>query len=396
LEKTKWLLNNMEKVYVHASYLISSLGFGIQENSTKLFKGESGSELILDPKYYPEPFFASKIDHSRFASAFEKLFPFSENKYPFFEELLLFVIQNSINQFPIDIESEETLLIISSTKGNIDLLAANKKSKWEDDRVFLWKSAQIIQDFFKLKNKVVVISNACISGVEAIAIGSRLIRDGSYKNVIVAGADILSEFVVAGFQSFQSLSAELCRPYDKDRVGLNLGEAAGALILTSLEQSSAIEVLGAGVSNDANHISGPSRTGDGLFIAIQSAIKESNIEAKDIDFISGHGTATIYNDEMESKAFKIAGLENTPVNSLKGYWGHTLGAAGLIESIAAIETMKENRLIKTLGYENHGVSAAINVIQESHSLPIRSVLKTASGFGGANAAIIFKKDEQDG
>ena len=386
----------MKKVYTHASYLISSLGFGVQENAAKLFAGKSGSTLITDKQYYPEPFFGSEIDHKRFQTVFDNLFPDTQTNYPFFEQLLLFVIQQSLKKYSIDLKSEETLLIISSTKGNIDLLAAEEKGKWEKDRVFLWKSAKIIQDFFELKNKVIVLSNACISGVEAIGIGSRLIREGSYKNIIVAGADILSEFVVAGFQSFQSLSPELCRPYDEARVGLNLGEAAGAIILSSDEDTSDIEVLGSGVSNDANHISGPSRTGDGLYLAIQSAINESEINPEAIDFISGHGTATSYNDEMESKAFQLAGLEKTPVNSLKGYWGHTLGAAGLIESIAAMETMKENHLIKTLGYEKHGVSIPIDVIAESRSKTVNTVLKTASGFGGANAAIIFKKTKSNG
>ena len=385
----------MKRVFVHGSYLISSLGFGIKENSTKLFAGKSGSELILDKKYYPKTFFASKIDNKRFNKVFKDLFPDIKNSYTFFEQLLIFVIQQSLKKYPIDLKSEETLLIVSSTKGNIDLLAKNEKSKWEENRVFLWKSAQIIKDFFGIQNKAIVISNACISGVEAIGIGSRMIREGSYKNIIVAGADILSEFVVAGFQSFQSLSSEPCRPYDANRTGLNLGEAAGVVILTSEEKKSDIEVLGSGISNDANHISGPSRTGDGLYFAIKSAINESSIKVKDIDFISGHGTATNYNDEMESKAFQLAGLENTPINSLKGYWGHTLGAAGLIESIAAIETMKNNRLIKTLGYDKHGVSTPINVVKDNQSLPIKTVLKTASGFGGANAAIIFQKTENN-
>ena len=372
--------------------MISSLGFGIEESMTKLFEGKSGSRLIDDKSLYHEPFFASKIDNIRFEKNFENLFPQIQNKYTFFEQLLLFVIQKSLYQFPIDCKSDETLLIISSTKGNIDLLSENHKSKWEKERVFLWKSAQIIQDFFELKNEVAVLSNACISGVEAISIGSRLIRSGKYKNVIVAGADILSEFVIAGFQSFQSLSPEICKAFDRDRNGLNLGEAAASVILTTDAFPSDIEILGSGVSNDANHISGPSRTGDGLFLAIQSALIESKISSKEIDFISAHGTATVFNDEMEAKAFQLAGLEHAPVNSLKGYWGHTLGAAGLIESIASIESMKENRLIETLGYENHGVSVEIKITNICVKHSMNKILKTASGFGGTNAAIIFQKN----
>lgn len=383
----------MKEVFVHGEYMISSLGVGMSETREKLFAGESGSMLISDPTLYPDAFFGSQIDKKRFNDTFEALYPEAAKNYTYFEKLLIFVIQNSLNSYRFNYRDEDTLLIISSTKGNIDLLHPSEKKKWENDRVFLWKSAQKIQDYFKLANPVQAISNACISGIEAIAIGSRFIRSNTYKNVIVAGADILSEFVVSGFQSFQSLSTELCRPFDKDRVGLNLGEAAGALVLNENPgETKSIQVLGAGISNDANHISGPSRTGDGLFLAIKSAMEEFETKASDINFISAHGTATNYNDEMESKALKLAGLENVAVNSLKGYWGHTLGAAGLIESIATLESMKANTLIKTLGYSHHGVSVPLPVITETRSHNIQTALKTASGFGGANAAVIFKKN----
>lgn len=384
----------MKEVFVHGSYLISSLGFGIQENMDKLYNAQSGSALIHDHKYYPEAFFGSKIDHLRFANEFENQFPNLLTEYTFFEKLLLFVVQKSIQNLQFSIDLKNTLLIISSTKGNIDLLAETERGKWENERVFLWKSAEYIQEFFKLENKVLVISNACISGVEAISVGSRLIRTGKFKHVIVAGADILSEFVVSGFQSFQSLSLEQCKPFDSGRSGLNLGEAAAALVLSCSENTSPIQVLGSATSNDANHISGPSRNGDGLFLAIQSALDESEITADKVDLISAHGTATDYNDEMESKALSLANLESVPVNSLKGFWGHTLGAAGLIESIVSIESMKENKLLKTLGYENHGVSKNISVVSQSKTHKIDTFLKTASGFGGTNAAIIFQKHKQ--
>ncbi len=379
------------KVYVHAPYLISSLGLGLKENRDKLFEGKSGSLLIQDKTLYPKTFFASKINRQIFDLAFANLFPKLKDNYPFFEQILIFAIQQSINQYPKDLKGKDTLLILSSTKGNVSLLEPAQKVVWEADRVFLWKSAEIIQRFFGLKNRVVVLSNACISGIEAISIGSRLIRHGRMKNVIVAGADILSEFIVSGFQSFQSMSPELCRPYDEERKGLNLGEAAGALILSAEKEDDLIQVLGSGVSNDANHISGPSRTGDGLYLAIKSAMEESGLTADAIDYISGHGTATNYNDEMEGKAFQLASLENTPLNSLKAYWGHTLGAAGLIESIAAMESMKANILIPSLAYSKHGVSVPLNIIEKKQHQKIDTVLKTASGFGGANAAIIFKK-----
>ena len=179
-----------------------------------------------------------------------------------------------------------------------------------------------------------MVSNACTSGVLAIITGARLIRAGLFDNVVINGTDILSEFVLSGFNSFKSLSTGPCRPFDKTRDGLSLGEGSGTIILTAnpyLSNNSVHIVAGEGFStNDANHISGPSRTGEGLFLAINRLMKKTNVS---IDYISAHGTATPFNDEMESIAITRAGLQSVPVNGFKGYWGHTLGAAGIIESI---------------------------------------------------------------
>lgn len=226
--------------------------------------------------------------------------------------------------------------------------------------------------------------------------GSRLIQSGQYENVIVAGGDILSGFVVSGFQSFKSLSTTPCKPFDVSRDGLSLGEGFGTMILTSNPQqisgSDKIIVAGSSSSNDANHISGPSRTGEGLYISINNALKEAkSLSVENIDYISAHGTGTVYNDEMESIAISRTGLENVPVNSLKGYWGHTLGAAGIIESIATISSMKENLLYNTKGFKNSGVSKNINIINKLEKANINNCLKIASGFGGCNAGIIFAK-----
>ncbi len=147
--------------------------------------------------------------------------------------------------------------------------------------------------------------------------------------------------------------------------------------------------VGEGFStNDANHISGPSRTGEGLYLAISRVLKRSQAA---IDFISAHGTATPYNDEMESMAITRTGLQNVPVNSFKGYWGHTLGAAGVIESIMGIYSLRNGILFSTKGFSEPGVSNPLNIISKSESREINNCLKIASGFGGCNAAILFQK-----
>jgi len=185
-------------------------------------------------------------------------------------------------------------------------------------------------------------------------------------------------------------AGEPCRPFDAARDGISLGEAAATVILSAEKSSDSIQLKGGAVTNDANHISGPSRTGHELALAILRALKQSNVEPEEIDFISAHGTATRYNDEMEAKAFHLAGLQEKPVNSLKGYYGHTLGAAGLLESIITIHSMKENILIPTLGFTSPGTELPVNIVKSFTSATLKRTLKTASGFGGCNAAIILE------
>ena len=246
-----------------------------------------------------------------------------------------------------------------------------------------------ISEYFQAGNRVEVISNACISGVSALVVAKRWIESGKYKKVIVAGGDILSHFITSGFLSFRSIGSERCRPYDARRDGLNLGEACGAILLSSEGNDTDIILSGGAISNDANHISGPSRTGDGLYFAIRQAMEEAAVLAEDVSFMNTHGTATVYNDEMESKAIHLAGLETVPVHSLKSYFGHTLGASGVIESIICIHELKENVLFGTLGYEKPGVSMPILVQADHQEIPMKHCIKTASGFGGCNAAIVL-------
>ena len=150
-------------------------------------------------------------------------------------------------------------------------------------------------------------------------------------------------------------------------------------------------VSGAATSNDANHISGPSRTGEELSFAIKNALVEAGLTPADIGYISAHGTATPYNDEMEARAISLSGLSQVPVNSFKGYWGHTLGAAGIIESVAAVQSLRHNLLISSAGFADCGVSVPINIIKRNEALPLNACLKTASGFGGCNAAALYQK-----
>jgi 3-oxoacyl-[acyl-carrier-protein] synthase-1 len=228
----------------------------------------------------------------------------------------------------------------------------------------------------------------------SLIVARRLISIGQFDYAVVVGADVLSRFVVSGFESLHALSPEKCRPFDAQRKGINLGECAAGVVLGTDEDSTVgprIYIAGGGLSNDANHISGPSRTGEELALAIAQALEESGKKAEEIDFISAHGTATLYNDEMEAKAIHIVNMEEKPLNSLKGYFGHTLGAAGVLETILSAESLRQNQLLATAGFARIGVSQPVNVIRESARHPMDTCLKLASGFGGCNAAIVLHK-----
>jgi len=377
----------MTEIFVSSDNIVSPVGLTTAENFSQLKLDVSGIKLHDDKRMSDQPFQAALFtDENSFNNNT------AQQHYTKFENLLIASISDALANSHIDATGKRTVLIISSTKGNISLLETEKPSGSLNKRISLSTSAKLVADHFKFYNQPVIVSNACISGMLALLTGMRLIQSGQYDHAVVAGADVVSKFVLSGFQSFQAISPLPCRPFDAARSGINLGEAAGTVIITSdKDLSSGIKLMGGSVSNDANHISGPSRTGEELNIAVSKALQAAALTAADIDFISAHGTATVFNDEMEAKAITLAGLQSVPVNSLKGYYGHTLGAAGLIESIISFQSLKENMVIPTRGFENMGVTEPVNICSALFHSNMINCLKTASGFGGCNAAMVFGK-----
>ncbi len=372
----------MQKITIAGSNIVSSLGFTTEENFNNVLNGQSG--LKFQTKDAPPPL--SQIDTEIFQEHTGRL-GLSE-KLTRFEKLCILSIKDAVSQSSIDMTSEDCLIILATTKGNIGLLESkNERSK----SLHLWESAGKIAAYFHASNKPLVISNACVSSVLAQVVAMRMLKAKQYKNIVVCGADLVTDFIITGFQSFKALSPQPCKPFDLNRNGLSLGEGAGTMVFSS-ENSDAlfggVSCLAGASSNDANHISGPSRTGDGLANAILSTLNHVNIQP---GFISAHGTATPYNDEMEAKAITLAGLQEVPVNSLKSFFGHTLGAAGIIETIITLSAMENSKAIGTLGHVEYGVSEKINLISKTCDLQYNSFLKIASGFGGCNAAILYSK-----
>jgi 3-oxoacyl-[acyl-carrier-protein] synthase-1 len=369
----------MKRSWIVSDAVISPLGKSTATNFEKIQKGISGITAVNDTRYSTTAFYAAAMtdalrstdDSSRFEALCEASIRAATWK-----------------GFPFD----RALMILSTTKGNISFLEEGRQN---NPRIRLPQLAAYLSQKFGFADTRIV-SNACISGVLAIIVAKRLLDLGHYDHAVVVGADTLSRFIVSGFQSLQAISDEPCRPFDIKRKGITLGECSAAIVITSNPEALAIEdpsleLLGGSVTNDANHISGPSRSGNELAHAVSVALEQASLSTADIDFISAHGTATLYNDEMEAKAFNLAGMQEVPLNSLKGYFGHTLGAAGVVETIMCGQSLLRNELIATMGFESSGVTQPLNVIAVKDSRPLKTCLKTASGFGGCNAALIIQK-----
>jgi 3-oxoacyl-[acyl-carrier-protein] synthase-1 len=375
-------------IFTSYNNIISPLGFSTQENYQAVSNSIVGVKKIKLP-FSQDEFCVAKISDDKIQEHLSKIK--QAETHTKLEQLSILSIQDVINQSGINPKDNRTLLIYSTTKGNIDILE-NAYKNIDSKRVYLSAFAKHLQSYFQLAHTPVVLSNACISGILAIIIAKRFIEQGAYDNVLVCGGDILSEFTISGFKSFNALSNEPSKPFDANRVGINLGEAVSTILVTNKKELATpynTQIVSGASANDANHISGPSRTGDGLFLCLTETLK--NNSTTEIGFISAHGTATPFNDEMESIAFDRAKLNTIPVNSLKGYYGHTLGAAGVLETILSLESMKHQRLIKSEGYETKGVSGDITMIESHQNKTFSSFIKTASGFGGCNAAALFRK-----
>ncbi|MBP6624832.1 MAG: beta-ketoacyl synthase [Chitinophagaceae bacterium] len=367
-------------IFIGSSAIISSIGEGSYANFDLLKQGVSGIQFIDDPLYVKDTLPLAKIK-DEFMSAWKARYQTASR----FDSMLLACLDQFKQTCDLDLSLPEVQIILSTTKGNIELL----EDAGNQHQLPLTYSASLIKQHTNNPNEVLIVSNACISGISATVIGRRLIQSGEYKHVLIVGADVLTKFVISGFSAFHALSKSPCKPFDLNRQGVTLGEAAACLLLSCAVKSSVI-ISGGCISNDANHISGPSKTGEELAYCITKSLDEAQLKATDVDFISAHGTATPYNDEMESKAFELSQLSHAPVFSLKGNYGHTLGAAGVLEIAIASMCLTEETLLASKGYDELGVSGKITMSRNTVSKNLRVAVKTGSGFGGCNAAVVLE------
>lgn len=361
--------------YIIADNIISPLGETSEENYLSVKAGRSGIRAYEPGACnIPEGFYASLL--------FED-----------FETLALRSAQKAIANARLELKGKRTAFILSSTKGNIE------------ENISLADSAQRIASLLGIDSKPIVVCNACISGLSALILGNRLIDSGLYDAAIVCGCDTPRQFILSGFQSLKALSPEPCRPFDMERMGLNLGEAAATLILSKNPIQGNSWRMGDGfIRNDAFHISTPSKTADGLYLSLQRTLesftKEISSTCKQIDmkehlaFINAHGTATLFNDQMESVAIGRAGLSDLPANAYKSFWGHTMGAAGILETIISMKAIDDDTILGTRGFSELGVSGKMNICAENRPTDKKGFIKMLSGFGGCNATIWAAKSPE--
>ena len=371
-----------------AHNIISPLGMTTAENYAAVKEGRSMLKRYEGLWRLPEPFTASLMEREKVEEAFAPLA--NGAKYTFFEKMIILSASRAIAEAKIDAASDRVLFILSTTKGNVFLLDQNETG-FPQERVLLGYAAKQMTDFFHNPNTTIVVSNACISGVCAQIQAMRELESGRFDYVVTVGADVQSAFIVSGFQSFKALSVDPCKPFDANRTGLNLGDAAATIIYTRKDKvtdNDWVACRGA-IRNDANHISGPSRTGEGSYRALKVALGE--VSPDKIAFINTHGTATLYNDEMESFAIERAGLSKVPVNGLKGYYGHTMGAAGIMETILSMQAIDDHNILATRGYDTMGVTHPLVLSNQNEPTEKRAFIKLLSGFGGCNAALLFAK-----
>ena len=304
--------------------------------------------------------------------------------FTFFESIVIRSIQKAMEK--IDISLADSCLILSTTKADIESLGV-----LPDESILPGHTAQRIAQYLGFINAPIVVCNACISGVSALITAARLIDLGIYTNVVICGCDILGKFIVSGFDSLKALSPDECKPFDEERIGLNLGDAAATIVLS--KEIGKWHICRGEICNDAYHITTPSPKGIGLGTALQRILKNGK---EDLAFINLHGTATMYNDQMEWKALERSHLTDVPANALKGYFGHTMGAAGVMECIISMLSADDGVILGTRGFHASGVSGVINMSSHNRSSDKNAFVKLISGFGGCNAAVFFTgKAEED-
>ncbi len=253
---------------------------------------------------------------------------------------------------------------------------------------------QIAQEL-GIKDYITTISTACSSAANAIMLGARMIKAGILDRAVVGGTDSLSAFTINGFSSLMIYSDEHCQPFDEERKGLNLGEAAAYIVLESEKSVGNKKVLGFlagyGNANDAFHQTASSDDGEGAYLAMKTALEIADLQPKEIDYVNAHGTATPNNDFSEGKSLSRIFERIPDFSSTKAFTGHTLAAAGAVEAVFSLLALKNQKVFANLNWKTPMKEFDLKPQTEIKSKEIKTVLSNSLGFGGNCSSLVFTK-----
>ena len=394
----------MSRIFVTGMGIITAIGDNVETNRQSLIHGKCGiSAITLFPTKYAGVLPAGEIKIE--TKELSKKLNAHERGVTRTELLALHAFREAVADAGLsntEISSGNTGLIGATTVGGMCLTDElyHDANKNDDGSEYLssydcGSSTLYLQSKYKVGGIINTINTACSSSANAIMYGARLIKNGLANRVIAGGVDSLAKFTINGFNSLHILSKQLCRPFDRERQGLNLGEGAAFIVLEKEEDCNGkkiyAEVSGYGNSNDAFHPSSISDDGEGPFLSMQRALNEAALSPADINFINAHGTATENNDETESRAM-LRLFDQPPLfTSTKGNTGHTLGAAGAVEAIYSILNLYHQEIYPAINFSVPIESTGLKPVQQYTQLQLNHIMSNSFGFGGNCTSLIFSK-----
>jgi 3-oxoacyl-[acyl-carrier-protein] synthase-1 len=388
--------------------VISAIGNNAQENYESLISGKAGiSKITHIDTIHADAIMVGEIKTTN--TTFEQQLNLTENSYSRSPILGIIAAKEALAQAGItDINNYKTGLISSTTVGGMDKSEQYFYEYFESDAhwqhingLHAGDSTKKIADAIGLKESfVTTISTACSSAANAIMLGARMIKSGRLDRVVVGGTDALSKFTINGFKTLMILSDTYNTPFDENRKGLNLGEAAAFLVLESDEivarenRKVLAYVKGYGNANDAFHQTASSENGDGAVLAMEKALKVAGLQPEDIDYVNAHGTATPNNDLSEGRAMlRIFGEGKVPeFSSTKAYTGHTLAVAGGVEAVYSILAIQNNRIYPNLNFKTPMKEFDLRPQTQVKEKEIKNVLSNSFGFGGNCSTLIISQE----
>jgi 3-oxoacyl-[acyl-carrier-protein] synthase II len=391
------------RVAVVAAGIVSPLGFGLSETFATLREGrDCVSPVTRFPVEHCRCKTAGQVSDARLAGAGEP--QLRSERLHRVAQMMILALGEALAQAP---GFQPELSVVGTTSGGMSFGEEYYRGL-EGERTSSRRAASLIanytpqkpvmdaQEAFGLSTPCQVIANACASGTNAIGHAFDCIRSGRYERILTGGYDALSELVFVGFDSLQASTPERCRPFDRERTGLVIGEGAAILLLENLDSARArgakivAEIAGYGISTDNHHLTQPNPSGSGPRQAMEGALLSAGLTAGEIDYINAHGTATPFNDAAEGKAI-VELFDGVAVSSTKGMMGHSLGAAGAIEAIVSILALQNQFLPPNINFRNGDAELDLNIVANcSQPGNVHTVLSNSFGFGGTNASVIIR------